>query len=87
MAKVLRPSLSSISSSFTSCCNLQKPCAVRDCSIKVRWRPDGERRGGYICKRHMKELINVATVVVEDWYFTQMLGEGGLGVLDGSEWW
>jgi hypothetical protein len=53
----------------------------------VRWRPDGERRGGYICKRHMKELINVATVVVEDWYFTQMLGEGGLGVLDGSEWW
>jgi hypothetical protein len=35
----------------------------------------------------MKELINVATVVVEDWYFTQMLEEGGLGVLDGLEWW
>jgi hypothetical protein len=32
----------------------------------------------------MKELRNVATEVVEDWYFTQMLKEGGLANLN---WW
>lgn len=44
-------------------------------------------RGGCLCKRHTKELIDVATVVVEDWYFAQMLGEEGLGVFEGTEWW
>jgi hypothetical protein len=43
----------------------------------VNWKPDVVVRGGYLCKRHMKELKSVATVVVEDWYFTQMVGDGG----------
>jgi hypothetical protein len=87
MPKLTRPSLSSISSSLTSCCNLHKPCAVRDCRSTIRWKPDEEVRGGSICKQHMKELRIIAAVIIDDWLFVQMVGEGAFGGMRHVERW
>lgn len=45
-----------------------------------------ENRGGYLCKRHIKELRRVAAVVIDDWLVEQMLGDGAFGGR-GLEWW